>query len=264
MNSELSTYTISIYELIESGFDFGLDKYEIFDENYRSTLNDAILNFYMFREIGFTNPNVWKQKLKNRMDIIMRNKYNALYKAKLMEFNPLYTMELYEDYTHSINNTTQNSNTGEVNYNTVSATNSTSNESSNVKSSDNSERDSSNIQFTSQFPSEEMVEGDLSNSLYADGAQNSKASESASDTTNQNSTSNGTNNVSNSGTDKTTNSNNGTENNNMTESYSKKTIGSASDLTFAHAMTQFKDYVESFNLDQLIIDELSDLFMNVW
>ena len=63
MNSELSNYTITLYELLENGFDIGLKDYEIFDENYREILNQAFINYYMFREIAFVNPQIFKIKL---------------------------------------------------------------------------------------------------------------------------------------------------------------------------------------------------------
>lgn len=264
MNSELSTYTISIYELIDANFDFGLDKYEIFDENYRATLNKSILDYYMFREIGYVNPAVFKQRLQNRMDIIMRNKYNALYKAKQLDFNPLYTMELYEDYSHSVANTGVNSNTGVINYNTQSTTNTTNNETTNTTNKDDSETDSNTLQLSSQFPSEEMTEDDISSNLYVDNASKTKGTQTVTDKSELDSTLNGNIDTSISGTDETKNTTNGTTTNNMTETFSKKTIGSASDLTFAHAMTQFKEYCDSFNLDQLVINELKDLFMQCW
>ena len=264
MNSELSSYTVSVYELIESGFDFGLKSYSIFDENYRDTLNNAILNYYMFREIGFANPTVWRQKLNTRMEIIMRNKYNALYKAKLMDFNPLYTMELYEDYTHTVNNTGQTNNNGEVNFITSSKQNTNTSQNTNMTSDENSETNSNSLGLGSQFPSEEMTEDDLTSNLFVDSANKATGKETTSDNIKQNSTTSGSSNTVNSGTDKTTNTANGTVNNTTSETFSKKTIGSASDLTFAHAMTQFKEYVEDFNLDQLIIDELKDLFLQCW
>jgi hypothetical protein len=328
MNSELSNYTISIYELIENGFDFGLNDYEIFDENYRETLNNAILDYYMFREIGFVNPMVFKSRLRMRMDLIMRNKYNAMYKAKLMEFNPLYTMELYEDYSHTIENTGQNINNGEINVtsaltnktdsaninnidttetsensneNSSSSTNKSSNitntsSTENIDTTENNEKNTDTLGLSSQFPSEEMTEDDLTSNLFVDSANKNKSSETGNNTSNQKNTSNVTNNLSvdgsgtvtgsesgtttgetkvintNSGnnttqidgTDKTINTNTGTTMNNMRESFSKKTIGSASDLTFAHAMTQFKDYLDKFQIDQQVIDELKDLFITCW
>ena len=252
MNSELSTYTISIYELIENKFDFGLDKYPIFDEAYRPILNDAILQSYLTKEIGWVNPMIFKQKLQNRMSIIMRNKYNALYKAKLMEFNPLYTMELYETYSHTIKNK------GEMSNNSKAVADGKSEDNSNGTSTNNSTATNDSLSLSSQYPSDELTENDLTNNIYIDNGQKQTSNENTTNTDKNNSNSIA------STKQNSTALQNALNKNNMDESYSKKTIGSASDLTFAHAMTQFKEYVDQFNLDQLVINELKDLFMTCW
>ena len=40
----MSKYTITIKNLIDNEFDFGLTDYPIFNESYRSILNQKILN----------------------------------------------------------------------------------------------------------------------------------------------------------------------------------------------------------------------------
>lgn len=256
MNSEISSYTVSVYELQEMGFDFGLNTYAIWNEEYRAILNNAILQYFMFREIGFANPNIWKYKLNARLDLIMRNKYNAMYSAKAKEFNPLYTLDVYEEYSHTIENT----NTGEVNYTTNSTNNTTTNNTNTTTSDETSETINSNLGLTSQFPSEEMTENDLTSNLFVDSANKGTGTENTTDNIEQNTTANGTSETTNEGTDKTTN----TGNTNTTESYNKHSYGSASDLSFAHAMVQFKDYCDQFRLDEQVILELKDLFMNIW
>ena len=42
----MAHYTVTIKTLLDNGFDFGLKDYPIFDESYRSTLNQNILNYY--------------------------------------------------------------------------------------------------------------------------------------------------------------------------------------------------------------------------
>lgn len=74
----MSKYTISIKNLILNGFDFGLDSYPIFDENYRNTLNTKILNHYYNDEIGLETPELFKFYLNNKMNEIM-DYYNILY-----------------------------------------------------------------------------------------------------------------------------------------------------------------------------------------
>ena len=284
MNSEISTYTISVFELQEYNFDFGLTEYPIWDEAYRPILNKAILDFYMFREIGYVNPQVWRQRLMNRMSIIMRNKYNELYRNKAIPFNPLYTMELYEEYTHKIANEGTNSNNGQSDFTTdgtnkttrdeINNTNNTNEQTTNnnttndqtnhIDTTDTTTNNSDNLGLTSQFPSEEMTENDLTSNLFIDNATKTKGNTTVDGTSGVDNVVHGTNDIINSGVDKTVSTTAGINNNTMDESYNKKTYGSASDLSFAHAMTQFKDYVDMFDLDNQVIAELKDLFMQIW
>jgi len=264
MNSEISTYTISVYELQEYSFDFGLNDYPIWDEKYRVKLNTAILEFYMFREIGYVNPMVWRQRLRNKMDIIMRNKYNDLYKQKAIPFNALYTMELYEEYTHKIKNDGLNSNNGTTNYNTDGNNTSASSQNNHIATTDTTTNNTNNLGLTSQFPSQEMTENDLTSNLFIDNATKTTGINTVTGISGVDTTIGGTNTATNKGVDKTVNTSAGTNTNNMDETYNKKTYGSASDLSFAHAMTQYYDYVEMYQLDQQVIAELKELFMQIW
>jgi len=264
MNSEISTYTISVLELKDFNFDFGLNEYEIFDEEYRETLNNAILEFYMFREIGFVNPAVFRYKLRARMNLIMRNKYNALYKAKAIEFNPLYNVEMHETFTHNISNDSVTNSNGEMNYNTNGNMSNINTQNNNIKTTDNTENISDNLGLTSQFPSEEMTENDLTSNLFIDNANKTKGSATVTSESEVDTIVGGTTNTTNSGVDKTVNINEGTMNNTTTETYNKDTVGSSAGLPFSRAMTQLKDFYDEYELDQQVIDELKDLFMQIW
>ena len=85
----MAHYTITIRNLIKNNFDFGLDTYPIFDENYRSVLNSNILNFYYENEIGFETAELFKFYLNNTMQLIMP-KYNLLYNAQTSILTNLY------------------------------------------------------------------------------------------------------------------------------------------------------------------------------
>ena len=47
----MAKYTITIKTLIDNNFDFKMNSYPIFDENYRNTLNQNILYHYYENEI---------------------------------------------------------------------------------------------------------------------------------------------------------------------------------------------------------------------
>lgn len=264
MNSEISKYTISVFELQEYNFDFGLDEYTIFDEAYRETLNNTILNYYMFREIGFVNPAVFRFKLKARMDLIMRNKYNALYAAKQIEFNPLYNVEMHETFTHNVTNDSTSNNNGVLDYNTNVTNDTVMTQNNDINTTDLTTTENNNLGLTSQFPTEEMTENDLTSNLFVDNANKQKGLATVDSSSEVNTIIGGTNNVTNIGVDKTVNVTEGTTNNVTVETYTKDTVGSSAGLPFSRAMTQLKDYLDEYQLDQQVIDELKDLFMQIW
>lgn len=256
----MSKYTITVDELIDINFDFGLDKYPIFDEDYRPVLNNAILEHYRFREIGWQNPIQWRNRLQNRMNIIMRNKYNALYKAKSIDFNPLYNVDMTETYTHKIDNTVNAVNKlDELNEN-VSNSDTVVNTSSNATSNDSSEN--SGLNLTSNFPSEQMTEDDYTDNVYVDGA--TKANSSATNESESDVSSNTKQVDVSTGNNKRNVVSNDEQNHSTIETYERKTVGSSAGLPFSRAMQQLKDFYDDYLLDQQVIDELKDLFISIW
>lgn len=231
-----ANYTITIHRLEQNNFDFGLDDYPIFNEEYRPILNDAILSYYRFYEIGFKNPIEFRERLRQRMNLIMRYKYNELYKVREKEFNPLYNIEIIEEMHRETSGTTTGSSSGKgensSSYNEESSVNRTGTTS------------------TGAFPTEKMLEGDLTSGLYADSASNAKNSETSSGSDTE--------------TGKTSSSSSSSGTSNNTENYTHTTKGSSAGLPFSKAMLQFKEFITSYHLDEQVIGELKDLFMTVY
>lgn len=67
--------------------------YPIFDSAYKPTLETKILRHYYTREICMETYGLWKLHLEARMNEIMPY-YNQLYKSELIEFNPLYDTDI--------------------------------------------------------------------------------------------------------------------------------------------------------------------------
>ena len=67
--------------------------YPIFDTAYKPTLETKILKHYYTREIGLETYGLWKLKLDAKMNEIMPY-YNKLYESELIEFNPLYDIDV--------------------------------------------------------------------------------------------------------------------------------------------------------------------------
>lgn len=111
----MSKYTTTIKNLIDNEFDFGLQDYPIWSEDYRPILNKKILNHYYENEIGFETANLFKFYLNNKMNEIMPY-YNKMYNAeqKVLE-NMLDNVSLYEESNRENNNTINNISTSTTN-----------------------------------------------------------------------------------------------------------------------------------------------------
>lgn len=68
--------------------------FPIFDENYRGVLEGKILKHFYTREIGEETVGLWKLRLDTTLNEIMPL-YNKLYESELLDFNPLYNVDLY-------------------------------------------------------------------------------------------------------------------------------------------------------------------------
>lgn len=113
----MSKYTTTIYYLKNNGFDFELNDYPIFDENYRETLNNLILDNFLMDEIGFETPALFRHYLKTKMNEIMPY-YNILYKAQyemLEKFSAFDNVNLREEFNRSMEQDTTSTGTSTSN-----------------------------------------------------------------------------------------------------------------------------------------------------
>ena len=102
----MSKYTITIKNLMKNNFNFGLQDYPIFDEDYRETLNNNILYYYYEDEIGLETAELFKIYLNRTMQRIMPY-YNNLYQLQkdLIENGALNNVNLTETSTRKIKST---------------------------------------------------------------------------------------------------------------------------------------------------------------
>ena len=109
----MAKYTITIKTLIDNNFNFKMDSYPIFDENYRETLNNNILNHYYENEIGFETASLFRFYLNQKLNEIMPY-YNELYKVqkKLIDENLLLNNVNLTETLHG-SNTTKTSSTSQ-------------------------------------------------------------------------------------------------------------------------------------------------------
>ena len=72
--------------------------YPLFDTTYKPVLEKKILKHYYGREIGAETFGRWQLWLDTKMKEIMPY-YNKLYESELIEFNPMYDVDLTTDHT---------------------------------------------------------------------------------------------------------------------------------------------------------------------
>ena len=222
----MSKYTTTIYNLKQMNFDFGLNDYPIFDEAYRTTLNNEILDYYLTAEIGFETPALFKHYLNSTMRLIMP-KYNAMYVAQSqLALNPLGNVDLTETSNRQkeIDTTTNSQSQGTGNSNSTSNAN--------------------GKNLFQDTPQGQLASTDLENQRWA---------------TNLTLTSNGITDQSNTNTQSNVN---GREDKDSVENYTRRIIGNNGKKynveIYAKLVNEFK------NIDQLIIGELRECFMGVY
>ena len=277
----MSKYTTELRYLIENNFDIGLKDYPIFDENYRESLNQKIINHYYFREIGMETAELFKRYLNNTMREIMPY-YNQLYKSELLEFNPFYNVDKtvtadknnnsVSDFVGNISgkNTqtadTENTQTNNGKQQTTTAATSTG------ESVGNSTTTNRNKNVSSDTPQGFLSINSIENETYASAAEmgnaesinNSKAtSNNAENGITDQTTADETKATGNSKSNATTETDtaNKTTSNDF-ENYISHVIGKSEGETYSEMLMKFR---ETFlNIDMMIIDELKTCFMMIY
>lgn len=192
-----------IAKAIPKIFDFD---FPIYDEAYRTVLETKILKHYYTREIGQETIGLWKLRLDTKLNEIMPY-YNKLYESALLEYNPLYTVNMTRDHN--------------VNANGNRTTGSSSSNSTQTKD------------LYSDTPQGSLT--NVENERYLTNARKVEDSNSF--------------------------SSNGSDNYNNTEDYLEHVFGYEGKTGSELIMTYRKTLL---NIDMMIIDELEELFFQLW
>lgn len=238
IKDSMADYTLTLGNLIARGYDtdeklhLSAQYYPIFDEAYRSRLNDKIVAHYALREIGSETPQMFVfylgRTMREQMDY-----FNQLYLSAQRKFDPFVT----SDIKQSMDSTSVNESSGR-------STGSQSNESSSSSTSDTT-ADNSSMTFNSEFPQTRIDDF----RQYATSASQTDSKGDTHTNTKQDSTATATS-VSN--TDYAHSSDKGNS-----VSHTLGTSGSQSQLLLDWRNTML-------NIDLMVINALEDLFMGVW
>ena len=108
----MAEYTIQLRTLLETDFEPAMDDYPIFDENYRSVLNQKILDHFYMYEIGLDTPDLFNHQLRVKLNEIMPY-YNEMYRIQTLIANPFHNFEYNETSSRNTDQDNTQSTSGE-------------------------------------------------------------------------------------------------------------------------------------------------------
>lgn len=253
-------------------YNLGLSTYPIFDETYRNLLNAKILAHYEFYEIGFETAGLFKNRLNQKMEEIMPY-YNQLYKSAQIEFDPITNHSYTENYEgHDNNKSTETQKDNRKTTNDVtgdSETNGTGKETVEEKGSGTTKNQSTgeNKTYASDTPQGLLSSDLLENELYISNAALGKSEDTGSGETtkqatqNKDTTSKTTGHTFTSGINEDTYSSDKDKKDDFWKQFERKLSG----YTGSSPSDLLQKYRETFlNIDMMVINELSELFMLIW
>ena len=216
-----------IDDVISNSWNKIFDNFPIFDESYRSVLCSKILKHYYTREISAETVGLWQLWLNTRMGEIMPY-YNKLYESALLEFDPFKDTNYSRNHGGTFTGDTVRNGRNEIDVNNSVTSNGTSN--SKNLFSDTPQGAITNIENESYLTNATLIKDTDTNTTNTDG-----------NSTTQNTETTGITN---------------------TDNWIETIIGKQSTVSYSKLLQEFRDTF--LNIDVMIINDLSDLFMNLW
>lgn len=225
--------------------------FPIFDENYRTVLQTKILKHFYTREIAFETIGLFKLKLDTKLNEIMPY-YNQLYKSELLEFDPMADMKINKTNNRTATGTTDTAGKSDSNAKNIGNTD-TSSSGTNTSRSIN---DAASMDVYSDTP-----QGGLANVVDLSYLTNArKIDENSSSETNA--TTGDTSQTSTNVTDTATTTTTGNTNSKTIEDYIETLEGKQGTQSYSAMLNEFRNTF--LNIDMMIIDELNELFFQLW
>lgn len=216
-----------IDDVISNSWNKIFDNFPIFDESYRSVLCSKILKHYYTREISAETVGLWQLWLNTRMGEIMPY-YNKLYESALLEFDPFKDTNYIRNHGGTFTGDTRRNGRSDVSIDNSVTSNGTSN--SKNLFSDTPQGAITNIENESYLTNATLIKDTDTNTTNTDG-----------NSTTQNTETTGITN---------------------TDNWIETIVGKQSTVSYSKLLQEFRDTF--LNIDVMIINDLSDLFMNIW
>lgn len=205
-------------------FDFN---YPLYDPQYKNVLETKIMEHYWFREIGLETYGKFKFFLNRKLNEIMPY-YNQLYKSATIEFNPMHDTDINRVHDRIQNETRdKQSKTDSTNDITVDSTETGKSGTGYSDTPQGQIENVTDLKYLTNYTSVNSEATGHSTSTN-DGVTNIDENEKA----------------------------------NTTENYIENIIGKSGGSSFSSYLQEYRDTF--INIDMMIIEELSELFMNIY
>lgn len=223
----------------------------IFDEEYRPVICKKILKHYYTREIGAETVGLWLLWMNRKLEEILPY-YNQLWSSAQLEFDPFNDVDWTREGRKTGNNEEVTTET-HSDTKTGSATEEVDN-----TYSESSSGTSGNTHYDKYSDTPQGALNGVDNDTYLTNAR--KVTDSGT-TSGQGSGTSGTDRELKTSENMSGNKNSNVQGNN-TESYTERLAGKMNSRSYQELLQKLR---ETFiNIDMLVIEEFSDLFMNVW
>lgn len=263
-------------------FDFYYPFYDPSDTNRKNEFEKLILRHYYTREICEETVGLWKLRLQQKLNEIMPY-YNMLYKSALLEFNPFYDTDLNtieSGSTKDKNKEKKNAIDNEVvdesnNRNRSNEYGKVNNKTNNNTASEHGDsvNNNENLNLYSDTPQGGINGMDLSaNNMFLTNATKNLDNDAKNYRTNR--VDSGNESMAESGNDNERIEDNKNRQNNRSlvedtdktgeslTQYAKKVIGKRAGNSYSYLLMEFRKTF--INIDQMVLNELSDLFFGLW
>lgn len=249
-------------------FDFD---FPMFDEQYRSVLCQKILLHYYTREISAETVGLWKLWLRRRMNEIMPY-YNKLYESEKFKFDPMTDVDLTTTHKGSGSNAGTVDNTGNdvregsgnsTNKGTVGDSGKTTRSGSGSGTGGNNATSTKAFSDTPMGQLQQVKDMKYLSSAQVDTDSNSQTSsyKDSEESTNANTQ---TRDLADTFTNSETIARTNTETRDLTstDEYVQTVKGKTSGASYMKLVAEFRKNL--LNIDNMIIEELCDLFFHLW
>lgn len=107
----------TLNNLLKTDFELFDFDYSFDDQQFKEEIEQAVIDYYYFYEIGQATPEVFKHKFRARW-LRMISYYNELYNTTLLDYNPLSNYKMSETLEELAKNSQQTDSTADAQSNT--------------------------------------------------------------------------------------------------------------------------------------------------